>query len=945
MKNYVDSAGLQEYTDKLIPKLKTIFPGAPLKAATAAAMTDTSKVYVYTGNETGYVYGDWYTWNGTEWEDCGVYNALAVETDPTLLVPGMPADAKVTGDDIADLKNAIGAPAQMAEYYGYISSGAWVSTTSGKVLIIPVKAGQSISIKSHATNTSPIAMLKDFDPTNGATINYSDVSGWTTAYSIPANTVFTGTVPSDANYLYVYCGTSSGNYTNRIPESIVIDGYDFRKSVEDNILLVRNENKNDITNLERIIGNPCEMEAYFGYISSGAWLATDTSKTLIIPIKPGQNLKIKANANDTSPIAILKNFTPINGETIDYSEDSNWNSAKVITTNTILEGIVPDDGQYLYVYCGLRSQDYTNRLPQIISINGYDYLKTVAENIVGNENDIANLENIIGTPCEIEYYLGYISSGAWLATNIGKTLIIPVKPGQNLIIKANANDTSNIAILKSFSPINGETIHYSDSNEWNSVKTISADTVFGGMVPDDGQYLYVYCGLASQDYKNRLPQIISINGYDYLKTVAENIGDKEKEITPLRIMQYNCGKFNMGEQTQGLPPEIYDEKVKNYKKFFSDAKADIIGIEEYIANLNRGDDVETPIINTANELFKPLYKTTYSSVGWALGCYSNYERTYGNTGSVTIYPGTAEEYQKGYLLNRFDVKGRQVAIMVTALNSHANQESADKRKEELAALLDLMKDYDYAFVVLDMNNNGNEAIATAPINNSIIEGEELLDYVHTLTPEGESWTWEFAMGSYFPFMQTYSDVNRVNDQGVSVQRQAYSPCIDNVIYKNNGLTRFKDFTIFNDFVEDTWWVPLEPTGGFQPGDYHGSTYPQYRCVGEWMEIRGTRRGIGPLSAGVQDPAPVIGVLPNHAKPIEETTLSVYIETGTGANYHVVSGTAKAKTNGEIVLYSIPEDVSGTCDIALNYCPLFRVKNTLRQLYSDHFPVYADFELL
>lgn len=107
MKNYVDSAGLQEYTDKLIPKLKTIFPGAPLKAATAAAMTDTSKVYVYTGNETGYVYGDWYTWNGTEWEDCGVYNALAVETDPTLLVPGMPADAKVTGDDIADLKNAL----------------------------------------------------------------------------------------------------------------------------------------------------------------------------------------------------------------------------------------------------------------------------------------------------------------------------------------------------------------------------------------------------------------------------------------------------------------------------------------------------------------------------------------------------------------------------------------------------------------------------------------------------------------------------------------------------------------------------------------------------------------------------------------------------------------------------------------------------------------------
>lgn len=81
--------------------------GSPLTAATAAAMTDTSKVYVYTGSETGYTAGHWYYYNGTAWTDGGVYQSAGVQTDTTLTVAGMPADAKATGDEIADLKDAL----------------------------------------------------------------------------------------------------------------------------------------------------------------------------------------------------------------------------------------------------------------------------------------------------------------------------------------------------------------------------------------------------------------------------------------------------------------------------------------------------------------------------------------------------------------------------------------------------------------------------------------------------------------------------------------------------------------------------------------------------------------------------------------------------------------------------------------------------------------------
>lgn len=81
--------------------------GGPNVASTVSAMTDTSKVYVYTGSETGYTAGNWYYYNGSAWVSGGVYQAAAVETDTTLTMPGEPADAKATGDAVVDLKNAL----------------------------------------------------------------------------------------------------------------------------------------------------------------------------------------------------------------------------------------------------------------------------------------------------------------------------------------------------------------------------------------------------------------------------------------------------------------------------------------------------------------------------------------------------------------------------------------------------------------------------------------------------------------------------------------------------------------------------------------------------------------------------------------------------------------------------------------------------------------------
>lgn len=77
--------------------------GSPFVANTAASMTNTDRVYVYTGSESGYTAGNWYYYDGSAWVSGGVYNSAGMNTDTTLAMTGIPADAEATGEAVAEL--------------------------------------------------------------------------------------------------------------------------------------------------------------------------------------------------------------------------------------------------------------------------------------------------------------------------------------------------------------------------------------------------------------------------------------------------------------------------------------------------------------------------------------------------------------------------------------------------------------------------------------------------------------------------------------------------------------------------------------------------------------------------------------------------------------------------------------------------------------------------
>lgn len=221
--------------------------GSPLTASTAAGMIDKTRVYVYTGSETGYTNGHWYYWDGTAWIDGGTYNSSGIQTDTTLSVPGMAADAKAAGDEISDLKQELEnisgisddvkeALLQIASKVAYIDDDGQDYYDALEAALYP--PADLVSISAVYTQSGAVCDTDSLDSLKDdlvVTALYSDQTTQTvTSYTL------SGTLEVGTSTITVSYGGKTTTFNVTVTEPTVLTGYTEVGSptISDNILTV-----------------------------------------------------------------------------------------------------------------------------------------------------------------------------------------------------------------------------------------------------------------------------------------------------------------------------------------------------------------------------------------------------------------------------------------------------------------------------------------------------------------------------------------------------------------------------------------------------------------------------------------------------------------------------------------------------------------------------------
>lgn len=240
--------------------------------------------------------------------------------------------------------------------YGTNSSHAIINTTS-----------QNIEITASSNGNSFIAALRSYNFEDGQSADFSTVTGWTSVVSIPTRNTVKIAMPSDATCLYVLC-VATGN--DRVPSSIIIDGYDVTQSVLKNIGTIYNDATTDYDKVRLALQ---EKNLRVGYLdgSTGQWKTSSATRHSIIPVIAGQQIDVMAPYYPTLVIALLKSVNFKSNTTADFSGESGFTSPISLTGGTRKTFTVPSDANYMYI---LRLIGGTDRTPAFLRINGYDCL-------------------------------------------------------------------------------------------------------------------------------------------------------------------------------------------------------------------------------------------------------------------------------------------------------------------------------------------------------------------------------------------------------------------------------------------------------------------------------------------------------------------------------------------------------------------------------------------
>lgn len=212
-------------------------------------------------------------------------------------------------------------------------------------------------------------------------------------------------------------------------------------------------------------------------------------------------------------------------------------------------------------------------------------------------------------------------------------------------------------------------------------------------------------------------QLSDINGADIY--IAPH---KEHAPYRLRVMSYNIGNFGYGSSV-GLPSDTYEEKLLNYKKFFSAQKCDVIGVQECAEYI---DAEKTVLSNVA--LWNPLYKYRADVANWTC-IKSKFELRNTATGKLTA---SGRPYSSANVI----VDNKSIYLLCVHF-SPAVDNAVAIRQADYAELQTMIADKPYYIVFGDFN-----ALTVAEYDNISVGDKANGGYL------GYRWTHSYSADDY-----------------------------------------------------------------------------------------------------------------------------------------------------------------------------------------------------
>lgn len=251
--------------------------------------------------------------------------------------------------------------------YQINTSNKYTSNSSYKHILIPVAAGNIVTVFAASNNTAQMAWLTDdAAPVSGGTPHFVPN---TVRFDLNAGETESYTAPNGANFMYFYAGSSPYAFlpqsitihASKIPTFSVIDNTESSSSKD---ALSANQGrimKADINNLSGFVNRQIDLSvlsnvAYAYITSSNKYVSTAGRYGKFLPVSSGQKYRIVAPDTEDAYYSFLTSSSVSSGGNPSFVSGTSRNT---VVSASMVDIIIPEGCHYLHFNTLYDSADHT----------------------------------------------------------------------------------------------------------------------------------------------------------------------------------------------------------------------------------------------------------------------------------------------------------------------------------------------------------------------------------------------------------------------------------------------------------------------------------------------------------------------------------------------------------------------------------------------------------